>query len=65
MKTFTLALLMATLTLPVAAGQAPDAAAVTAVVADYVKRIENDDMSLMVVHLNDFTTDAFFSAPTK
>ena len=65
MKTFALALLMATLTWPVAAGQAPDAAAITEVVADYVGRIENEEMSLMVVHLNDFTTDALFSAPTK
>lgn len=66
MKTVALALLVVTLTLPVAAGQAPDAAAAqTEIVADYVERIENDDMSLMVVHLNDLTTDAFFSAPTK
>ncbi len=66
MKTAALALLMATLTLPVAATQEPDAAAAqTEIVADYVERIENDDMSLMVVHLNDLTTDAFFSAPTK
>jgi len=65
MKILALALLMPTLTLPIAAGQAPDPAAVTAIVADYVERIENDDMSLMVVHLNDLTTDAFFSAPTK
>ena len=65
MKILALALLMPTLTLPIAAGQASDPAAVTAIVADYVERIENDDMSLMVVHLNDLTTDAFFSAPTK
>ncbi len=69
MKIFALALLMLTLTVPVAAGQTPDptatAAAVTELVQDYVRLIENDEMSLMVVHLNDFTTDAFFSAPTK
>lgn len=62
MKTFALALLMVMLILPVAAGQTPD---LTDIVTDYVQRIENEEMSLMVVHLNDFTTDAFFSPPTK
>ena len=70
MKTFAFALLMVTLTVPGVAGQTPDPTAstdaeVTDLLADYVGRIENDQMSLMVVHLNDFTTDAFFSAPTK
>ena len=70
MKTVALAVLIITLTVPVAAGQPPDSsettdAAATELVADYVQQIENDEMILTVVHLNDFTTDAFFSAPTK
>ena len=68
MKTFALALLMIALTVPVAAEQTPDAAAVTdAMVQDYVRQINSEEFgfSLMVVHLNDVTTDAFFSAPTK
>ena len=62
MRQFPLALLMIALTQPVATAQTSDS---TALVADYTRRAESGDLELMVVHLNDFTTDALFSAPTK
>ena len=68
MKTFALALLMIALTLPVAAGQPPDPPETTdLLVQDYTRLVSSDEQgfSLMVVHLNDFTTDALFTAPTK
>ena len=68
MKTFALALLMIVLTLPVAAGQPPDPTETTdALMQDYTRLVSSDEQgfSLMVVHLNDFTTDALFTAPTK
>ena len=55
---------MVALTLP-AAGQTPETLDYDMIIQDYSSRIENEDMSLMVVHLNDFTTDALFSPPTK
>ncbi len=64
MKRLTLALLMMALTVP-AAGQTTDTLDSDLIVQEYSSQIENEYMSLMVVHLNDFTTDALFSSPTK
>ena len=64
MKRLALALLMVVLTVP-AAGQPADAPDSDMILQAYTSRIENEDMSLTVVHLNDITTDALFSAPTK
>ena len=68
MKTFALVLSMIALALPVAAGQPPEPTESTdALVQDYTRLVSSDEQgfSLMVVHLNDFTTDALFTAPTK
>ena len=61
MKKLALALLMLTLTLPVTAGQSE----LAEVVEEYLERGVADDLTLMVVHLNDITTDALFTAPSK
>jgi len=62
MKKLVLALLLVTLTLPVAAGQTPDLAEL---MADYARRYEDDDRSMLVVHLNDLTTEALFGPPMQ
>ena len=62
MKKLALALLMVSLTLPVAAGQTPD---LSELMADYARRGEDNDRTLLVVHMNDFTTDALFTPPLK
>lgn len=33
--------------------------------AEFGQRVETDGVNIMLVHLNDFTTDYFFTAPTK
>lgn len=62
MKKVALALLLATVTLPVAAGQTPDLAEV---MADYARRGEDNFRTLLVVHLNDLTTEALFTPPLQ
>ena len=64
MKKLALALLMVsvTLTLPVAAGQTPD---LSELMTDYARRGEDNNHTLLVVHMNDLTTDALFTPPLK
>ncbi|MEE2636051.1 MAG: hypothetical protein VYE68_02310 [Acidobacteriota bacterium] len=63
MKTLTLALLTFVVSIPVAAQDSSEDNG--ALVPDYTSNIETDNMSLMVIHLNDVTTDALFSPPSK
>ena len=63
MKTLLPVLLVLLLALPVAAQEETHDSA--ELVSDYSVQIETDNMTLMVIHLNDVTTDALFSAPSK
>ena len=62
MKKLVLALLLVTLTLPVAAGQTPD---LGELMADYARRQEDNNSAMLVVHLNDYTTEALFGPPLQ